>query len=141
MADAGRPGAGRPGDPNGPRHAPASHWWCSPVRTGFTGNGLSWRIRQNDPPQANMAGKNTFVETGFVTNEIASGRTALTLCLKSLARCWTRSEKWQGRLDLNQRMAGSKPAALPLGDAPVVVAMNAWHSFNVLAACECCQSP
>jgi hypothetical protein len=27
--------------------------------------------------------------------------------------------KWQGRLDSNQRMAGSKPAALPLGDAPV----------------------
>lgn len=26
---------------------------------------------------------------------------------------------WQGRLDSNQRMAGSKPAALPLGDAPV----------------------
>ena len=26
--------------------------------------------------------------------------------------------KWQGRLDSNQRMAGSKPAALPLGDAP-----------------------
>ncbi len=30
------------------------------------------------------------------------------------------SGKWQGRLDSNQRMAGSKPAALPLGDAPVV---------------------
>src|SRR5262245_58863035 len=29
------------------------------------------------------------------------------------------SGKWQGRLDSNQRMAGSKPAALPLGDAPV----------------------
>ena len=27
-------------------------------------------------------------------------------------------ENWQGRLDSNQRMAGSKPAALPLGDAP-----------------------
>src|ERR1700712_3212088 len=26
---------------------------------------------------------------------------------------------WQGRLDSNQRMAGSKTAALPLGDAPV----------------------
>ena len=26
---------------------------------------------------------------------------------------------WQGRLDSNQRMAGAKPAALPLGDAPV----------------------
>ena len=25
--------------------------------------------------------------------------------------------RWQGRLDSNQRMAGSKPAALPLGDA------------------------
>ncbi len=25
---------------------------------------------------------------------------------------------WQGRLDSNQRMARSKPAALPLGDAP-----------------------
>lgn len=36
--------------------------------------------------------------------------------------------KWQGRLDSNQRMAGSKPAALPLGDAPVSVASNAWHS-------------
>ncbi|CAI8886351.1 hypothetical protein EMIT0P253_380046 [Pseudomonas sp. IT-P253] len=30
--------------------------------------------------------------------------------------------KWQGRLDSNQRMAGSKPAALPLGDAPVTCA-------------------
>ena len=29
------------------------------------------------------------------------------------------SSVWQGRLDSNQRMAGSKPAALPLGDAPV----------------------
>ncbi len=27
-------------------------------------------------------------------------------------------ENWQGRLDSNQRMARSKPAALPLGDAP-----------------------
>jgi hypothetical protein len=36
--------------------------------------------------------------------------------------------KWQGRLDLNQRMAGSKPAALPLGDAPVSVAKSALHS-------------
>ena len=32
-----------------------------------------------------------------------------------------RRGKWQGRLDSNQRMAGSKPAALPLGDAPVVL--------------------
>ena len=31
-----------------------------------------------------------------------------------------KSRIWQGRLDSNQRMAGSKPAALPLGDAPVV---------------------
>jgi hypothetical protein len=30
------------------------------------------------------------------------------------------SRVWQGRLDSNQRMAGSKPAALPLGDAPKV---------------------
>ena len=30
-----------------------------------------------------------------------------------------RGQLWQGRLDSNQRMAGSKPAALPLGDAPV----------------------
>jgi hypothetical protein len=29
---------------------------------------------------------------------------------------------WQGRKDSNLRMAGSKPAALPLGDAPVVIA-------------------
>jgi hypothetical protein len=29
--------------------------------------------------------------------------------------------KWQGRLDSNQRMPGSKPGALPLGDAPVDV--------------------
>jgi|JI81BgreenRNA_FD_contig_81_744769_length_648_multi_2_in_0_out_0_2 hypothetical protein len=29
-------------------------------------------------------------------------------------------ERWQGWLDSNQRMAGSKPAALPLGDTPVV---------------------
>src|ERR1700741_3152884 len=27
--------------------------------------------------------------------------------------------KWLGRMDSNHRMAGSKPAALPLGDAPV----------------------
>ncbi|VXB29749.1 hypothetical protein PSEUDO8O_120809 [Pseudomonas sp. 8O] len=27
--------------------------------------------------------------------------------------------KWQGRLDSNQRMPGSKPGALPLGDAPI----------------------
>ena len=31
------------------------------------------------------------------------------------------SGKWQGRKDSNLRMAGSKPAALPLGDAPVVL--------------------
>jgi hypothetical protein len=54
---------------------------------------------------------------------------ALTLNLKMFVRYWTRSGKWQGRLDSNQRMAGSKPAALPLGDAPVSVAMSAWHSF------------
>jgi hypothetical protein len=29
------------------------------------------------------------------------------------------SSVWQGRLDSNQRMPGSKPGALPLGDAPV----------------------
>jgi hypothetical protein len=28
---------------------------------------------------------------------------------------------WQGRKDSNLRVAGSKPAALPLGDAPVVL--------------------
>eukprot|EP01012_Entosiphon_sulcatum_P012455 TRINITY_DN17807_c0_g1_i2.p1 TRINITY_DN17807_c0_g1~~TRINITY_DN17807_c0_g1_i2.p1 ORF type:complete len:111 (+),score=5.52 TRINITY_DN17807_c0_g1_i2:22-354(+) len=39
--------------------------------------------------------------------------------------------KWQGRLDSNQRMAGSKPAALPLGDAPVSVAANA-HALDFL---------
>ena len=66
---------------------------------------------------------------GWVTSEVASGRTALTLCLETLARCWTRSGKWQGRLDLNQRMAGSKPAALPLGDAPVSTAFTAHRSL------------
>jgi hypothetical protein len=30
-------------------------------------------------------------------------------------------EIWQGRKDSNLRVAGSKPAALPLGDAPVVL--------------------
>ena len=52
---------------------------------------------------------------------------------------------WQGRLDLNQRMAGSKPAALPLGDAPKVfvecwevngrggwIRTNAWQDQNLL---------
>jgi hypothetical protein len=33
-------------------------------------------------------------------------------------------------------MAGSKPAALPLGDAPVSVAMSAQHSLPDFAACE-----
>ena len=42
------------------------------------------------------------------------------------------TRKWQGRLDSNQRMAGSKPAALPLGDAPVAVAMSAWHSLAMM---------
>ena len=28
--------------------------------------------------------------------------------------------KWQGRLDSNQRMPRSKPGALPLGDAPIM---------------------
>ena len=65
----------------------------------------------------------------WVTGGSASGQMALTRNLKMLVRYWTRSGIWQGRLDLNQRMAGSKPAALPLGDAPVDVAMNAWHSF------------
>jgi hypothetical protein len=36
-------------------------------------------------------------------------------------------KKWQGRLDSNQRMAGSKPAALPLGDAPVSIVTSAGH--------------
>ena len=44
--------------------------------------------------------------------------------------------KWQGRLDSNQRMAGSKPAALPLGDAPVSVATSVMHSIEDSAACE-----
>src|SRR3990167_5432513 len=33
--------------------------------------------------------------------------------------------KWQGRLDSNQRMPGSKPGALPLGDAPITVQLCA----------------
>ena len=37
--------------------------------------------------------------------------------------------KWQGRLDSNQRMAGSKPAALPLGDAPVSYNLNTANNF------------
>ena len=32
-----------------------------------------------------------------------------------------------GRLDSNQRMAGSKPAALPLGDAPKFDAVLRWQ--------------
>lgn len=31
----------------------------------------------------------------------------------------THEKRWLGWLDSNQRMAGSKPAALPLGDTPV----------------------
>src|SRR5690606_13208215 len=31
----------------------------------------------------------------------------------------SRGRLWQGRLDSNQRMPGSKPGVLPLGDAPV----------------------
>ncbi len=40
----------------------------------------------------------------------------LTLLLQNHVLSFLR--KWQGRLDSNQRMARSKPAALPLGDAP-----------------------
>ncbi len=40
----------------------------------------------------------------------------LTLLLQNYVLSFLR--KWQGRLDSNQRMARSKPAALPLGDAP-----------------------
>ena len=29
-------------------------------------------------------------------------------------------KKWKGLLDLNQGMTGSKPVALPLGEAPVI---------------------
>ena len=37
--------------------------------------------------------------------------------------------RWQGRLDSNQRMAGSKPAALPLGDAPntIIITGRKWQ--------------
>ncbi|EMU28355.1 bacteriophage replication gene A protein (GPA), partial [Acinetobacter baumannii ABNIH18] len=37
--------------------------------------------------------------------------------------------RWQGRLDSNQRMAGSKPAALPLGDAPntIIITGGKWQ--------------
>ena len=47
-------------------------------------------------------------------------------------------EIWQGRLDSNQRMAGSKPAALPLGDAPVSVATSTVYPFPLpdLVACD-----
>ena len=47
-------------------------------------------------------------------------------------------KKWQGRLDSNQRMAGSKPAALPLGDAPVSVATSTVYPFPLpdLVACD-----
>ncbi len=44
-----------------------------------------------------------------------------TRCLTTWRRPYYKhptGENWQGRLDSNQRMAGSKPAALPLGDAP-----------------------
>ena len=50
--------------------------------------------------------------------------------------------KWQGRLDSNQRMARSKPAALPLGDAPKMddcidgrggwIRTNGWRDQNPL---------
>src|SRR5690554_6737343 len=51
---------------------------------------------------------------------------------------------WQGRLDSNQRMAGSKPAALPLGDAPVefyiltMSIISVQISFVVLGATSRC---
>ncbi len=44
------------------------------------------------------------------------------------------SRKWQGRKDSNLRMAGSKPAALPLGDAPVVLANFSWREADCRAA-------
>src|SRR5690606_27673489 len=37
---------------------------------------------------------------------------------------------WQGRLDSNQRMPGSKPGALPLGDAPIVLQLDAVHPLS-----------
>src|SRR5690606_16778166 len=42
-----------------------------------------------------------------------------------------RRRLWQGRLDSNQRMPGSKPGALPLGDAPV--SYNRMLSIHFLA--------
>ena len=40
---------------------------------------------------------------------------------------------WLGRMDSNHRMAGSKPAALPLGDAP--------FAPNGRGLCHCCDCP
>ena len=48
--------------------------------------------------------------------------------------------KWQGRLDSNQRMAGSKPAALPLGDAPVSVATSTQYSVPFRADFVTCDA-
>src|SRR5690554_6489843 len=47
------------------------------------------------------------------------GLTKKTFVLSRSTRNHEGFVMWQGRLDSNQRMAGSKPAALPLGDAPV----------------------
>jgi hypothetical protein len=47
--------------------------------------------------------------------------------------------KWQGRLDSNQRIAGSKPADLPIGDAPVSVPTSTQYSVPFradFAACD-----
>jgi hypothetical protein len=41
------------------------------------------------------------------------------------------SGKWQGRLDSNQRMPGSKPGALPLGDAPIFLHLLCFHTERV----------
>jgi len=47
------------------------------------------------------------------------------VCQRRLSRCingeMERSQRWLGWKDSNLRMAGSKPAALPLGDAPTAV--------------------
>lgn len=39
------------------------------------------------------------------------------------------ASKWLGWLDSNQRMLGSKPSALPLGDTPINL-MSVFHSLS-----------
>ena len=56
------------------------------------------------------------------------------ICVTECSELYIRSRtEWQGRLDSNQRMPGSKPGALPLGDAPTynpVLLYNSQHAFT-----------